>query len=65
MDDMRPTSGAAAHLGLASLFPTGLQAVYAECRRLYPDQVNPLQVTAIVKYWYVPVFLCISCRGHP
>ncbi|KAG5266767.1 hypothetical protein AALO_G00236000 [Alosa alosa] len=51
MDDMRPTSGAAAHLGLASLFPTGLQAVYAECRRLYPDQANPLQVTAIVKYW--------------
>lgn len=51
MDEMRPSSGAAAHLGLASLFPPGLQAIYGECRRLYPDQANPLQVTAIVKYW--------------
>jgi len=52
MDEMRPSSGAAAHLGLASLFPPGLQAIYGECRRLYPDQANPLQVTAIVKYWW-------------
>lgn len=51
MDEMRPSGGAAGHLGLASLFPPGLQAIYAECRRLYPDQPNPLQVTAIVKYW--------------
>uniref|UniRef100_A0A8B9HA78 Suppressor of fused homolog n=1 Tax=Astyanax mexicanus TaxID=7994 RepID=A0A8B9HA78_ASTMX len=49
MDEMRPSSGA--HLGLASLFPPGLQAIYGECRRHYPDQPNPLQVTAIVKYW--------------
>ncbi|XP_058154584.1 suppressor of fused homolog isoform X1 [Dasypus novemcinctus] len=34
-----------------SLFPPGLHAIYGECRRLYPDQPNPLQVTAIVKYW--------------
>lgn len=51
MDEMRPSSGAAAHLGLASIFPPGLQAIYGECRRLYSDQANPLQVTAIVKYW--------------
>uniref|UniRef100_A0AAY4E2H7 Suppressor of fused homolog n=1 Tax=Denticeps clupeoides TaxID=299321 RepID=A0AAY4E2H7_9TELE len=51
MEDMRPGSGAAAHLGLAALFPPGLQAVYGECKRVYPDQANPLQVTAIVKYW--------------
>lgn len=53
MDEVRPTSGAQAH-GLVPLFPPGLQAIYGECRRLYPDQANPLQVTAIVKYWYVP-----------
>uniref|UniRef100_A0A8C7WQ17 Suppressor of fused homolog n=1 Tax=Oryzias sinensis TaxID=183150 RepID=A0A8C7WQ17_9TELE len=43
-------AGAPAH-GLVPLFPPGLQAIYGECRRLYPDQANPLQVTAIVKYW--------------
>ena len=50
MDEVRPTTGAQAH-GLASIFPPGLQAFYGECRRLYPEQANPLQVTAIVKYW--------------
>lgn len=34
-----------------SLFPPGLHGIYGECRRLYPDQPNPLQVTAILKYW--------------
>jgi len=32
--------------------PPGLQAIYAECSRVYPDQRNPLQVAAVVKYWY-------------
>lgn len=50
MDEVRPTSGAPAH-GMVPLFPPGLQAIYGECRRLYPEQANPLQVTAIVKYW--------------
>jgi len=31
--------------------PAGLQAIYTECCRIYPDQPNPLQVTAVVKYW--------------
>ncbi|XP_035672398.1 suppressor of fused homolog isoform X2 [Branchiostoma floridae] len=31
--------------------PVGLQAIYQACRRLYADQPNPLQVTAVVKYW--------------
>ncbi|XP_032808399.2 suppressor of fused homolog [Petromyzon marinus] len=31
--------------------PLGLRAIYQECRRAYPDQPNPLQVTAIIKYW--------------
>ncbi|KAJ8317173.1 hypothetical protein KUTeg_005077 [Tegillarca granosa] len=31
--------------------PPGLEAIYSACRRLYPNQPNPLQVTALVKYW--------------
>lgn len=31
--------------------PLGLETLYAACRRIYPDQPNPLQVTAVVKYW--------------
>uniref|UniRef100_A0A8C4X190 Suppressor of fused homolog n=1 Tax=Eptatretus burgeri TaxID=7764 RepID=A0A8C4X190_EPTBU len=31
--------------------PPGLRAVYEACSQLYPDQPNPLQVTAIVKFW--------------
>ncbi|KAI5606856.1 suppressor of fused-like [Silurus asotus] len=69
MDDMRPSGGATGHLGLASLFPPGLQAIYTECRRLYPDQPNPLQVTAIVKYWlggpdpldYISMYRNVGC----
>ncbi|KAF7254011.1 hypothetical protein EYD10_01141 [Varanus komodoensis] len=33
------------------LEPHGLHGIYGECRRLYPEQPNPLQVTAILKYW--------------
>lgn len=29
----------------------GLEALYSACRNVYPDQPNPLQVTALVKYW--------------
>jgi len=29
----------------------GLNAVIGSCHRLYPSQKNPLQVTAVVKYW--------------
>lgn len=31
--------------------PAGLEALYNLCRKIYPDQVNPLQVTALLKYW--------------
>ncbi|KAJ8934096.1 hypothetical protein NQ318_004977 [Aromia moschata] len=31
--------------------PAGLESLYALCRKIYPDQVNPLQVTALLKYW--------------
>lgn len=31
--------------------PAGLESIYTSCRTLYPDQPNPLQVTALVKYW--------------
>lgn len=33
------------------LTPPGLEALYLACRRIYPDQTNPLQVAALVKYW--------------
>lgn len=31
--------------------PPGFESIYAACRRTYPDQPNPLQVTALTKYW--------------
>jgi len=31
--------------------PRGLQAIYSTLREIYPDQPNPLQVTALLKYW--------------
>lgn len=29
----------------------GLDALHSLCRQIYPDQCNPLTVTAVVKYW--------------
>ncbi len=34
-----------------ALKPEGLEAINSACLKLYPDQPNPLQVTALVKYW--------------
>ncbi|XP_070540904.1 suppressor of fused homolog [Ptychodera flava] len=34
-----------------SPLPIGLEAIHSVCRKLYSDQANPLQVTAVVKYW--------------
>nr|XP_002129739.1 suppressor of fused homolog [Ciona intestinalis] len=31
--------------------PPGLDAIYQACRNVYHDQPNPLQVTAVIKYW--------------
>ncbi|XP_018578579.1 suppressor of fused homolog isoform X1 [Anoplophora glabripennis] len=31
--------------------PAGLESLYTLCRKVYPDQANPLQVTALLKYW--------------
>ncbi|KAF5301003.1 hypothetical protein FQR65_LT08986 [Abscondita terminalis] len=31
--------------------PAGLESLYTLCRKIYPDQPNPLQVTALLKYW--------------
>lgn len=36
---------------MANTVPPGLNALYAACRAVYPDQQNPLQVAAVVKYW--------------
>lgn len=35
--------------------PRGLEAIYSTLRQIYPDQPNPLQVTALVKYWWVHI----------
>ena len=48
--EMRRSSRGVASLSVTP--PPGLQAIYNECSRIYPDQPNPLQVTAVVKYWY-------------
>ena len=31
--------------------PPGFSAIYQACKEVYPDQANPLQVTAVIKYW--------------
>jgi len=31
--------------------PVGLASLYMLCKRTYPDQCNPLQANAVVKYW--------------
>ncbi|UXI20331.1 26S proteasome non-ATPase [Sarcoptes scabiei] len=36
---------------IVPVLPPGLQALYDCCARIYPDQPNPLQVTAMIKYW--------------
>lgn len=33
------------------IIPLGLETLYTICRQIYPDQPNPLQVAALVKYW--------------
>lgn len=34
-----------------SSVPLGLQALYDHCFQAYPNQANPLQVTAVIKFW--------------
>lgn len=38
---------------MASTTALGLEALHSLCREVYPEQTNPLTVTAVVKYWYV------------
>ena len=40
----------------------GLEALLDACREVYPDQPNPLQVTAFIKYWY-SIFGCSPSRS--
>lgn len=37
--------------GPVAAMPLGLQALYERCLQTYPNQSNPLQVNALVKYW--------------
>lgn len=36
---------------LANQVPPGLARLYSVCRQIYPDQPNPLQVSAQLKFW--------------
>ncbi|XP_077992002.1 suppressor of fused homolog [Glandiceps talaboti] len=45
------TEGSTQSFQANSPLPIGLEAIYSVCRKLYPVQPNPLQVTAVVKYW--------------
>ncbi|OTF73394.1 hypothetical protein BLA29_015144, partial [Euroglyphus maynei] len=38
---------------MVPMIPPVLQALYNYCARIYPDQPNPLQVSAVVKFWYL------------
>ena len=40
----------------------GLEHLYLACKKIYPDQPNPLQVSAVVKYWYESIHLCVLCN---
>ncbi|XP_069139954.1 suppressor of fused homolog [Argopecten irradians] len=51
MEDRESIYGSNYSQSSVPVTPPGLEAIYTECRRLYPDQPNPLQVTALVKYW--------------
>ncbi|XP_054168726.1 suppressor of fused homolog [Oppia nitens] len=56
--DQFVTSGAMARVmanampqTMHSMISPGLQSLYDHCLRVYPTQSNPLQVTAVLKYW--------------
>lgn len=37
--------------GQKNLAPIGLRKLIDHYQELYPDQLNPLQVTTVLKYW--------------
>ncbi|XP_014256562.1 suppressor of fused homolog [Cimex lectularius] len=38
-------------MSILPMSPPGLESLYLACRNVYPDQLNPLQVAAVVKFW--------------
>lgn len=48
---MSETSPVEAPQLLLSSGALGLEILYESCRQVYPQQPNPLQVTAFIKYW--------------
>ena len=40
-----------ASLEPANSIPQGLAALYVACFQLYPQQINPLQICSVRKYW--------------
>jgi len=40
--------------------PAGLASLYMLCKRIYPDQCNPLQATTVIKFWWEIIFECVG-----
>lgn len=36
---------------LGQTLPAGLSSLYTLCKRVYPDQCNPIQATTVIKWW--------------
>lgn len=36
---------------LGHTLPSGLSSLYTLCKRVYPDQCNPIQATTVIKWW--------------
>ncbi|KAJ8664546.1 hypothetical protein QAD02_006208 [Eretmocerus hayati] len=45
------STGTSGCLGSPMRRAPGLEALHALCREIYPEQTNPLTVTAVLKYW--------------
>ena len=54
-DDTGPVSEDKSEKSNDENIPAALKILFNECRRLYPSQPNPLQVTTLVKYWLVSI----------
>lgn len=36
---------------LGYALPSGLSSLYTLCKRVYPDQCNPIQANTMLKWW--------------
>lgn len=52
LNDLPRSDSSASHTSQA-VVPPGILAIYHACSTIYKSQPNPLQVTAVQKYWLV------------